>query len=93
MGLEVDAAAGVSLSLLPVFELRLVRDGKTTCQVKRRAEVGMKRDKAEHEIYANKINSNFTNNCQICECTDCYLDYAMASHTWGCDAPLLSSIT
>jgi hypothetical protein len=27
----VEAATGVSLSLLPVFELRLVREGKTTC--------------------------------------------------------------
>jgi hypothetical protein len=31
-GLEVETATGVSLSLFPVFELRLVREGKTTCE-------------------------------------------------------------
>ena len=35
----MEAATGVSLSLLPVFELRLVREGKTTCHEKEAGSV------------------------------------------------------
>ena len=79
MGLDVEAAAGVSLSLLPVFELRLVRDGKTTCSLKRR------RNKKGNEIRQN-IRFMLTRYIAMLRIMVKYISapiavYAMALHT------------